>query len=329
MNIILDVVTGMSECLTNDQIERLKYVLTKCMKDYDIKEKTTEIAVPYQATNEEYLKRYFAWKSTEGKSEKTLKHYKFILCRALGTIQKPIPEITEDDLFMYLSMVKYQGASNTYLRDIRQDLSALFTWLCSKNLIPKNPMLGVSPIKTEKTIKSAFSDVEIEQLRRATTNKRDFAIIEVLYSTGMRISEMVALNRNDIDMINKSIKVLGKGKKERYVYLSNTAVYYLQDYLKERQDTGMALFVGLRKPYKRMDVSAVQSMLRVLGEKTGIEKVHPHRFRRTLATNLLRKGMSIEEVSMILGHEKLDTTKIYCNVDREMVMNQYKRIMCA
>lgn len=329
MNLILDIVTGMSGCLNKEQTDKLKVVLSQCLKNYDIVEKTTEIALPYQSQNTELLKRYFAWKSTEGMSVKSLKSYKFIVDKALNEIQKPIPEITEDDLFMYLSMLKYNGAKDTYLRNVRNYLSALFNWLFSKKLIANNPMNGISPIKIDKTIKEAFSSVELEKLRRATKTTRDLAIVELLYASGMRVSEMEALNRSDIDLVNKAVKVYGKGGKERWVYINDTAAYYVDAYLRSRTDNDFALFVGLRKPYTRLDVSAIQRMLRELGKRTGIKKVHPHRFRRTLATDLLRKGMTIEEVSMILGHEKIDTTMGYCNINQQSVKNEYMRIMCA
>ena len=329
MNLILDIVTGMSGCLNKEQTDKLKVVLSQCLKNYDIVEKTTEIALPYQSQNTELLKRYFAWKSTEGMSVRSLKSYKFIVDKALNEIQKPIPEITEDDLFMYLSMLKYNGAKDTYLRNVRNYLSALFNWLFSKKLIANNPMNGISPIKIDKTIKEAFSSVELEKLRRATKNTRDLAIVELLYASGMRVSEMEALNRSDIDLVNKAVKVYGKGGKERWVYINDTAAYYVDAYLRSRTDNDFALFVGLRKPYTRLDVSAIQRMLRELGKRTGIKKVHPHRFRRTLATDLLRKGMTIEEVSMILGHEKIDTTMGYCNINQQSVKNEYMRIMCA
>ena len=329
MNLILDIVTGMSGCLNKEQTDKLKVVLSQCLKNYDIVEKTTEIALPYQSQNTELLKRYFAWKSTEGMSVKSLKSYKFIVDKALNEIQKPISEITEDDLFMYLSMLKYNGAKDTYLRNVRNYLSALFNWLFSKKLIANNPMNGISPIKIDKTIKEAFSSVELEKLRRATKTTRDLAIVELLYASGMRVSEMEALNRSDIDLVNKAVKVYGKGGKERWVYINDTAAYYVDAYLRSRTDNDFALFVGLRKPYTRLDVSAIQRMLRELGKRTGIKKVHPHRFRRTLATDLLRKGMTIEEVSMILGHEKIDTTMGYCNINQQSVKNEYMRIVCA
>ena len=329
MNLILDVVTGMADYLNKEQSDKLKTVLTHCLKNYDVVEKTTEIAIPYQTENVELLKRYFAWKSTEGMSERTLKQYKFVVDKALDEIRKPLSEISEDDVFMYLSLLKCNGAKDTYLRNVRNYLSALFNWLYAKKLIPNNPMNGISPIKIDKTIKEAFTSVELEKLRRATKTPRDLAIVELLYASGMRVSEMEALNRSDIDLVNKVVKVYGKGGKERWVYINDTAAYYVGLYLRSRTDNNFALFVGSRKPHDRLDVSAIQKMLRELGKKAGVEKVHPHRFRRTLATDLLRKGMTIEEVSIILGHEKIDTTMGYCNINQNTVRNEYMRIMCA
>ena len=328
-NLILEVITGMSDYLNNDQISKLKFVLSKCLDHYDVITKTTEIAFTPQTENNQLLKMYLAWISTEGKTERTLSQYKFVLSKALKEINKNIADITENDIFMYLSIVKYHGASNTYLRNIRQVLSPFFGWLYTKDFIKQNPMKGINPIKIDKDIKAAFSDVELERIRNGASNLRDLAIIELLYSTGIRISELVHINRDDIDYVNKIIKVLGKGKKERYVYMTNITMYYLQQYLQQRTDSNAALFISSKKPYKRLQPSGVQCMLHCLGDKLGIEKVHPHRFRRTLATNLLRKGMSIEDVSKILGHEKLDTTMLYCNISQDTVRNEYMRIMCA
>lgn len=326
-NLVLDVVTDMSNYLDSDQIEKLKLVLSKYVNNYDITEKVTDLTISYQNINNDLLKKFFAWKLTEGLSEKTLKQYKFTIDKALNEIAKPIPEITENDIFLYIAKVKFQGASNTYLRNIRQNLSCIFTWLYHKHLIEVNPMDGIGPIKVEKIIKEEFSDIEIEKLKQNASNNRDRAIIELLLTTGMRISELVGLDRNNIDMINKKVKVYGKGSKERTVYFNNVAGLYIEKYLNERTDNDPALFVGIRKPYKRLDASGIQRMLKALGKKCGVAKVHPHRFRRTLATNLLRKGMTIEEVSKILGHEKLDTTMIYCNINKDMVKNEYARIM--
>lgn len=329
MDIVSDVVAEMQVFLDAEQIEKLKIALIKCLSNYDLQEKVTDLAIPYQEVNNEILKKYFAWKATEGKSNRTLKQYKFIIDRALQQIRKPIPDITEDDLFLYIALSKSNGASSTYLRNIRNNLSSMFNWLYSKQIIQNNPMRGIGPIKVDKTIKNVFSDVDIEKLKSNASCDRDRAIIEILLSTGMRISEMINLNRQDIDFNARMVKVYGKGGKERIVYISNVAIYFLIKYLKNRTDTDPALFIGLRKPYKRLDVSAVQRMLKELGKKVDVENVHPHRFRRTLATNLLQKGMSIEEVSQILGHEKLDTTMIYCNVSQNTVKNDYMRIMCG
>lgn len=327
-NLVLDIVADMSEYLNNEQMEKLKLVLTKYMNNYDITEKITDITIPYQNINNDLLKKFFAWKFTEGLSEKTLKQYKFTIDKALLEIAKPIPEITENDLFLYIAKVKFKGVSNTYLRNIRQNLSCVFTWLYQKRLIEVNPMDGIGTIKLEKTIKEEFSDIEAEKLKQNTKNERDRAIVELLLATGMRISELISLNRDgSIDMINKKVKIKGKGSKERTVYFSDVAALYIDKYIKTRTDNNSALFVSLRKPYKRIDVKAAQSMLKTLGNKCGIDKVHPHRFRRTFATNMLKKGMSVEQLSKILGHEKIDTTMIYCNISNDTIRNEYMRLI--
>ena len=327
--IIADVVASMSNSLDKDQLEKLKFVLTKILYDYDFIEKTTDLAIDCNTINDNLLKKYFAWKITEGSSPKTLKQYKFVIDKFLEATRKPIPDITEDDIFLYLSLKKQDGISSNYLKNIRQTLSSLFVWLFKKGLIVSNPINGIGSIKTEKTIKKPFTEIELEKLRRNTNNLRDAAIVETLYATGARVSELSSLNISSIDFVNKTATIIGKGNKERRIFLTDTSIYYLKQYLDSRTDNNEALFIGLKGKSKRLDYSAIERMLRVLGKKCGVDKVHPHRFRRTLATNLLKKGMSIEEVSAILGHEKLDTTMIYCNISQDVLRNQYMRIMCA
>lgn len=248
----------------------------------------------------------------------------------LQCINKPIKEITEADLFMYISMYqKKRSVSNAYLDNIRLVFSSFFGWLNNKGYIPKNPAAGLDPIKTEKRIKKPLSDTELEKLRRKCKIERDLALLEFLYSTGVRVSELVALNRQDIDFNNMDVIVYGKGAKERETYLTAASCMHLKEYLDSRLDNNEALFVSLRSPHERLTVSGVEEILRRLGRQTGIEKVHPHRFRRTMATNILNKGMPIEEVKEILGHVKLDTTMIYCQVSRENVRHSHRKYMSA
>ena len=324
--IITSVVGRMSPLLETDQLERLKIVLMQTLSDYDITEKPHELATCSEL-NEQYVVKFIAWKATEGKSKGTLKQYKFQIEKMLSAVNKPIPEITEDDLFLYIAMVKQGGASNRYLNNIRLNMSSFFGWLYGKSMITKNPVNGISSIKTEKTIKMPFTDVEMEMMRRSIIGKRNTALFEFLYATGVRVSEACGVNIADIDFANKSVKVFGKGSKERVVFMNNTTIWHLRQYLQERGYDDGALF--LNRNGQRMKPACIEEILRKISRDSGVSNVHPHRFRRTLATNLLKKGMKIEEVSKILGHAKLDTTMIYCDIDSDIVKNNYSRIMTA
>ena len=238
---------------------------------------------------------------------------------------------------MYLTTYKnIRKVSNTYLNNIRRVFSSFFGWLNNKGFISNNPAIGLEAIKTEKKIRKGFSDEELDKLKRACNQKRDLALIEFMYSTGVRASELVSLNKGDIDYYRKSAIVYGKGNKEREVYLTPIACSYLKEYLdarKDNNDANDALFVSSRFPYKRLSVAGVERILKKLGENAGVENVHPHRFRRTMATNILNKGMPIEEVieevKELLGHSKLDTTMIYCTVNKENVKHTHQRLMSA
>lgn len=327
MNEIVTTIIGrMGTVLDASQLERLKIVLMQTLSDYDITEKPHDLATCGELNNQ-YLMKFIAWKATEGKSKGTLKQYKFQIEKMLNAVNKPIPDITEDDLFLYIALAKQNGASNRYLNNIRLNLSSFFGWLYNKSMITKNPVSGISSVKVEKTIKKPFSDEELEKMRRCLNDKKEIAMIEFLYATGVRVSEFCNLDLSDIDFGNKTVKVFGKGSKERVVPISTTAIWHLRQYLQDRGIEDGALFLNRRN--QRYKPSGVEEMLHRVSEKSGVSNVHPHRFRRTLATNLLKKGMQIEEVSKILGHSKLDTTMIYCEIDTEVVKNNYSRIMTA
>lgn len=315
--------------MVGKSIEELKSVLYCVLSGYDISEKSTEVRKIDDSWQNE-LHAFLIRKHVEGRSEGTIKQYKLHLERMLQYINKPVKEITEADLFMYISAYKKRRAvSNVYLDNIRLVFSSFFGWLSNKGYIAKNPASGLDPIKAEKRIKKPLSDMELETLRRRCLIKRDTALIEFLYSIGVRVSELVSLNRQDIDFNNLNAIVYGKGAKERETYLTASACMHLKEYLESRTDGNDALFVSLRAPHERLTVSGVEEILRRLGRETGIEKVHPHRFRRTMATNILNKGMPIEEVKEVLGHAKLDTTLIYCQIRRENVMHHHRKYMSA
>lgn len=324
-----EIITKVLQGMMGKELKELKSVLYCVLSGYEVSEKSTELR-NVDSSWEEELGAFLVRKRVEGRSEGTVDLYKQHLKRMLQYINKPVKEITESDLFLYIS--KYQkerGVSSGYLDNIRLVFSSFFGWLNNKGYISKNPAAGLDPIKTEKRIKKPLSDTELETLRRKCLIKRDTALVEFLYSTGVRVSELIALNRQDIDFNSMDAVVYGKGAKERETYLTAAACMHLKEYLDSRIDSNEALFVSLRSPHERLTVSGVEAILRRLGKETGIEKVHPHRFRRTMATNILNKGMPIEEVKEILGHVKLDTTLIYCQINKENVKHHHRKYMSA
>lgn len=327
MDIVIDIITKMSNILDRQQLEQLRIAITASLKDYDIIPKVTDVAIPCEEQNTLYLHQFIAWKYTEGRSKSSLDTYRFAIQKALDNIKLPVSQITEENVFLYLAWMKSQGASNTYLNNIRQYLQCFFTWLFNRKIINKNPMECIKPFKEEKVIREELSAVELETIKRATTTDRDLAIIEVLYSTGVRVNELTSMKIEDVDFNSGSIKVHGKGNKEREVYMSSTANFYLKRYLELRTQESEYVWISNNKPFGKMKNSGIQTLLNRLGKECKIEKLHPHRFRRTCATNLLRKGMPLEKVSKILGHESVETTMVYCNIKQEDVKNDYIKIM--
>lgn len=328
----MDAITEVLQGMQGESVEvckRLETVLYMVLSKYDIREKTTEI----QCVDESWqtdIQRFLIRKHIDGKSDRTLKNYEYHLRRVLSFLNKSTGDITESDLLRYFTVYKQQRkVSNRYMDDIRLVISSFFTWQHNKGFIVKNPAAGLDPIKCEKRIKKPFSDEELELLRMNCSRERDLAMVEFLYSTGVRVSELTALNRNNIDFDGMDVVVYGKGSKERETYLTATSCLHLKKYLQMRKDDNAALFVSLKAPYERLTAQGVQEVLRRIGNNAGIEKVHPHRFRRTLATNVLKKGMPLEEVKELLGHSKLDTTMIYCTVSQDNVRHSHKKYMCA
>ena len=314
---------------TPEQANRVKAALYMVLDKYDIAPKSTEVRVIDNSWMDD-LVRFCERKRLSGKSEATIERYDYVMRKVLTFINKPIAEITEGDLNKFIEVYKaISHVSNSTLEGMRLCISSFFTWQHERGFIPKNPSRGIDPIKVPKTIKKAYSDEELEKIKNACKTLRDKAIVEFLYTTGVRISEMVALNRCDISIEDKTIIVYGKGAKEREVYMTDVSLMYLSAYLYQRKDSNEALFVDNKAPHGRLSAAGVRSMLKDIGRRTDIAKVHPHRFRTTCATNLLKKGMPIEEVSLILGHEKLDTTRLYCLIDRDKVKADHRRYMAA
>ena len=289
---ITEVLQMAMDYLNHEQSKRLSTDLRISLQNYeDLKERCTDI-MDIEKSYIQYLQLFLVRKKTEGKSDRTLEQYKLHLSKLLQDLNKPLDKIIEDDLFIYLAKYqKMRNVSNTYLDNMRLVFNSFFTWLNNKGYINKNPTIGLEPIKKEKKIKKPFTDEELEKLRRTCIQDRDLALIEFLYSTGVRASELVTLNRDNIDLNGKSVIVYGKGNKEREVYLTATACLHLKEYLKTRNDDNEALFVTTRKPYNRLTVAGLEHILKNLGKLAGVEKCHPHRFRCTMASNVLKKAL--------------------------------------
>lgn len=310
-----EILNEMKSVLTPEQMNTLSTKLTNMVE-----------ALKETSTNDELLKLFETAKKVEGCSMKSMKYYMYILNVFFGKIPKACKDITTDDIRNYLD--NYSTNSNTSkvsMDNIRRVLSSFFSWLEQEDYIRKNPVKRIHKIKTLKVIKQAYSDENIETLKDSCNSLRDKVIIELLSSTGIRVGELVTLNRDSIDFENKQCVVLGKGGKQRQVYFDSKTKLHLQNYLSSRIDDNEALFVSMFKPFNRLQISGVEIMLRKLGAKTNIKKVHPHRFRRTLATKAIDKGMPVEQVQILLGHTKIDTTMHYAIVDQNNVKNSYRR----
>lgn len=324
--IITEILQDMLPILDNYQLESLQRTLNNVLKDFTmIKEEDKTEIKPIQ-NNQYFIELFISAKRIEGCSEKSLVYYINTIHKMIFEIQKDIKHLTTDDLRMYLT--KYQTENNSSrvtIDNIRRILSSFFSWLEDEGYIFKSPIRRIHKIKTDKVIKETYSDEELENLRDNCTKSRDLAIIDTLASTGMRIGEMVLLNRDDINFEERECKVLGKGNKERIVYFDARTKLHLQNYLKTRQDDNPALFINLKTPYKRISIGGIESRLRKMGMNLGIHKVHPHKFRRTLATMAIDKGMPIEQLQKLLGHQRIDTTLQYAMVKQSNVKLAHKK----
>ena len=325
--IIKDVLTEMTSHLDPEQLEHLGNVLYLNFHGKVIQEENTELMDTGMDGDEAKIRMFVASKLATNRKRKTLQHYIKEVRNVLKFLGKSIDAVTGMDLRMYYGyMREKRGIKAVTMQTRLHYLSSFWDFLITEELVRSNPVRKVGTLKIEKEIKKPFSAEEMERLRDACPGVRDRAMIEFLYSTGVRVSEMAALNIGDIEMGKQELIVYGKGSKERKTYLTDSAKFYLKRYLKERDaKDSEPLFVTGDRPHGRMSVAGIQYMLRQLGKRAGVEKTHPHRFRRTIATDLLARGMPIEQVKEFLGHEKLDTTLIYCTVKEEQVKASHRK----
>mgnify|MGYP000854328955 CR=1 FL=1 len=320
--IIKSVVQKMLPYLNTAQNEKLQEVLQCILINYDVIESEKQ----EKALEQNFVELFLSAKRVEGCSTKSLTYYKATIDAMFDDLQKDVKEIVTDDIRGYLT--KYQEkkkSSNITIDNIRRILSSFFSWLEDEEYILKSPVRRIHKVKTGVNIKETYSDEALEIMRDKCTELRDLAIIDMLASTGMRVGEMVLLNRNDIDFNERECIVFGKGNKERVVYFDARTKIHLQNYLKSRNDDNLALFVSLKAPHIRLQIGGIETRLRKLGKKLGMLKVHPHKFRRTLATMAIDKGMPIEQLQQLLGHRKVDTTLQYAMVKQSNVKIAHRK----
>lgn len=317
----------MSGVLNNAQRQKLCDVLEHCFFNLDIVALDSQ-ALNHGKDNVTLKEEFLSAKQIEGCSKRSVNYYSSTLDNLIKSLIKPFNQIETEDLRVYLSEYqKKNNASKQTIDNIRRILSSFFTWLEDEDYILKSPVRRIHKIKTTKQVKETYSDEALERLRDNCKCIRDLALIDILSSTGMRVGELVKLNRADVDFANRECVVLGKGSKERIVYFDARTKLHLQNYLNSRTDDNEALFVSLLEPHNRLEIAGVEIMLRKLGRSLEINKVHPHKFRRTLATRAIDKGMPIEQVQKLLGHQKIDTTMEYAIVDQQNVKNSHKKYL--
>lgn len=322
--VINEVMQGMLGCLNNVQLERLQEVLEHELFHKQISE--TEEEVNEALTNEQLLESFLAAKRIEGCSEKSLAYYRTTIDAMTAKVEKNVREMETDDLRTYLTEYQQEkNSSKVTVDNIRRILSSFFSWLEDEDYILKSPARRIHKVKAALTIKETYTDEALEKMRDSCEEPRDLALIDMLASTGMRVGELVLLNRDDINFEERECVVFGKGSKERMVYFDARTKIHLQNYLQERTDDNPALFVSLRAPHERLQIGGVERRLRELGKKLDIEKVHPHKFRRTLATMAIDKGMPIEQLQQLLGHKRIDTTLQYAMVKQSNVKLAHRK----
>ena len=317
---IVTIINEMSEYLSIAQLKKLQEVMLKSFSEIDAKKKTLP--------NSEYLLLFLDAKRIEGCSERTLHYYKTTIEKMFQSISTPIRKISTEELRTYL--VKYQSINNcgkVTVDNIRRNISSFFSWLEEENYILKSPVRRIHKIKSKTPVKETITDENIEKLRDSCAEVRDLAIIDLLYSTGIRVGELVNLDIEDINFEERECIVYGKGDKERKVYFDARTKIHLQMYLQSRSDDNRALFVTLDKPHARLKISGVEIRLRKLGRKLNMERIHPHKFRRTMATRAIDKGMPIEQVQKLLGHQQIDTTMQYAMVNQTNVKMSHRKFI--
>ena len=320
--LLQDIMQGMLPFLNNAQLQKLQEVIQFNLTAYKV-EKVSEST---KHSEQNFIELFIAAKRIEGCSEKSLKYYNATISAMVSAVGKEIRHIETENVRRYLTEYQTRNHCSKVTTDnVRRILSSFFSWLEDEDYILKSPVRRIHKIKTGTCIKDTYTDEALEMLRDHCTEPRDLAMIDMLASTGMRVGEMVLLNRNDIDFNERECVVFGKGNKERIVYFDARTKIHLQLYLDSRNDDNPALFVSLKAPFERLKIGGVESRLRNFGNQLGLQKVHPHKFRRTLATMAIDKGMPIEQLQQLLGHRRIDTTLQYAMVKQSNVKIAHRK----
>lgn len=323
-SLIRTISSEMNSYLNNYQLEKLNEILEYNLYNYEVIEIEKN-----RRKLENYTELFIASKRVEGCSDRTLNYYKTTIENMLEVINKNIKIVDTNDLRAYLTEYqKNNNCSKVTIDNVRRILSSFFSWLEDEDYIIKSPIIRIHKIKTSKIVRETYSDEIIEKLRDGCDEIRDLAMIDFLTSTGVRVGELVRLNKNDVNFDNRSCIVFGKGSKEREIYFDARTKLHLEKYLSTRNDGNPALFVSLLAPYDRLEISGVEIRLRKLGNDLELQRVHPHKFRRTMATKAIDKGMPIEQVQILLGHAKIDTTLQYAMVNQNNVKISHHKYIC-
>ena len=324
MQFLKDVETALVGRYSADQATTIANIVAKALSGYEIMERCTEL-VPMDDRNEKLIKRYGACLMVDGKSEKTIYMYLRTVRKLSEAIQKPFTEIGAYDIRFFLALEKERGVSNVTLENTRANLSAFFQWMTNDEVIPRNPIASLKPIKCPQEIKKPFSEIEIDALRSACTSLKERALIEILLSSGVRVSELASMEVKDINQTTMAVHVVhGKGGKERITYTTAVCLKHLLAYLTNRSENdGAALFYN--RSHEPLNAGGIRFILNGIAKRAGVENVHPHRFRRTFATGLARRGMEVQEIQQLLGHTSIETTMRYVTVDTDKVQSSYRQ----
>lgn len=327
--VISNITKDMEDSLTDYQLNKLKESLIINFERLEFIIKTNELKHQEELDeNKNMIESFISSKQVEGCSERTIKYYKEIIEKFVNSFDKSIKQISTNEIRNYLSNYKDNSSCGSITIDnIRRVLSSFFSWLEDEDYIIKSPIRRIHKIKTAVVIKEVLTDENLERLRDECENIRDLSLIELLISTGMRVGELVNLNINSLNFEDRSCIVLGKGNKEREVYFDAKTKLHLKEYISKRNDSNDALFVSMRKPHQRLSISGIELIIRTLGINSNISKVHPHKFRRTLATMAIDKGMPVEQVQKLLGHVKIETTMHYALVNQSNVKISHRRFI--